>query len=259
VQAIASLVSRRHTSPSPSPSPNPPPAHHTRATFDTDNIDIGPERRAYLEVKLQREWEVNSEGSIPYVPYLRAPFYVWVGRPWNDDGSSEWRAEQGPSLSCAPCWQDTGHMCTVASTRSGAQAAQRSGALEHHLPLPAPTHAGLVDTTVACTVPWSARLVPPPPPGCCQSTQLLSPPPAAELHHHEQKVEAPPLFPPTFLYTQSWEDPVPDMEVFKLSSKDTVLTLTSGGCNALNLLIHGAGHVRSSGTACGTCLTTHAW
>jgi betaine lipid synthase len=34
------------------------------------------------------------------------------------------------------------------------------------------------------------------------------------------------------------------MRVFKLSQADTVLTLTSGGCNTLNLLIHGAGHVR---------------
>jgi hypothetical protein len=68
----------------------------------------------------QRVWEVNSQGSIPYVPYLRAPFYVWVGRPWSD-----------------------------------------------------------------------------------AATQLV----------HEQRVEAPPLFPPTFLYTQSWEDPEPDMKV----------------------------------------------
>ena len=29
----------------------------------------------------------------------------------------------------------------------------------------------------------------------------------------ENRVEAPPMFPPTFLYTQSWEDPRPDMEV----------------------------------------------
>ena len=29
----------------------------------------------------------------------------------------------------------------------------------------------------------------------------------------ENKVEAPPHFPPTFLYTMSWEDPRPDAEV----------------------------------------------
>lgn len=25
-------------------------------------------------------YEYNSSGRIPYVPYLRAPYYVWVGR-----------------------------------------------------------------------------------------------------------------------------------------------------------------------------------
>lgn len=119
-----------------------------RATFDTDNIDIGPERRAYLESRLERVWEVNSQGSIPYVPYLRAPYYVWLGR-------------------------------------------------------------------------------------------------VRQLDHvaHEDRVEAPPLFPPTFLYTQSWEDPEPDIKVFNINPKDVVLTLTSGGCNSLNLLVHGAGTV----------------
>lgn len=121
-----------------------------RATFDTDNIDIGPERRAYLDHRLSRAWEMNGQGSIPYVPVLRAPFYVWVGRP-------------------------------------------RPG-------------AGILT---------------------------------------EARVEAPPCFPPTFLYTQSWEDPRADMQVLSISSDDNVLTLTSGGCNALNLLIHGAGHVVS--------------
>lgn len=37
-----------------------------RSIFDIDNIDIGPERRAYLETKLERVWEINSEGSIPW-------------------------------------------------------------------------------------------------------------------------------------------------------------------------------------------------
>lgn len=58
------------------------------------------------------------QGSIPYVPYLRAPYYVWVG----------------------------------------------------HVP---------------------------------QLATVMT----------ENKVEAPPMFPPTFLYTMSWEDPRPDMEV----------------------------------------------
>ena len=32
-----------------------------RATFDTDNIDIGPERRDYLDHRLSRVWEMNSQ------------------------------------------------------------------------------------------------------------------------------------------------------------------------------------------------------
>mgnify|MGYP001807148257 CR=1 FL=1 len=34
-------------------------------------------------------------------------------------------------------------------------------------------------------------------------------------------------------------------QVMEINPKDTVLTLTSGGCNALNLLVQGAGQVRS--------------
>lgn len=44
-----------------------------------DGIDLGPERRQYLDHQLSRVWECNGEGSIPYVPYLRAPYYVWIG------------------------------------------------------------------------------------------------------------------------------------------------------------------------------------
>ncbi len=33
--------------------------------------------------------------------------------------------------------------------------------------------------------------------------------------------------------------------MLKINERDEVLTLSSGGCNALNLLLHGAGHVVS--------------
>ena len=112
-----------------------------RCIFDIDGIDLGPERRAYLEHGAERVWEVNAQGSIPYVPYLRAPYYVWIGRK--------------PTSGHAP---------------------------------------------------------------------------------HEARAEAPALFPPTFLYSQSWEDPAPDMKVFNINDKDVCLTLTSGGCNSLNLV-----------------------
>lgn len=122
--------------------PSPWPASPARSIFDIDNIDIGPERRAYLETKLERCWEINREGSIPYVPYLRAPYYVWVGR----------------------CWETRAKQLT-----------------------------------------------------------------------HEQKVEAPPLFPPTFLYTQSWEDPEPDM---KVGSHGGCLTADAGCVDTTPLQCH---------------------
>lgn len=123
-----------------------------RSIFDMDNIDIGPERRNYLDHTCERVWEFNGEGSIPYVPFLRAPWYAWVGRKKVSNG----------------------------------------------------------DTVL-----------------------------------HETKVEAPPMFPPTFLYTMSWEDPDADRKVLDINKDDVCLTLTSGGCNSLNLLIEGAKEVYS--------------
>lgn len=51
-----------------------------RAIFDVDGIDLGPERRAYVEHHMHRVMEINNSGRIPYVPLLRAPYYVWLGR-----------------------------------------------------------------------------------------------------------------------------------------------------------------------------------
>lgn len=180
-----------------------------RATFDTDNIDIGPERRAYLEQRLERCWEVNSQvsrarrtpictracapassialcallpqhaptcntraagplpqGSIPYVPYLRAPYYVWVGR--HHVQGREWaastRVQQHPRTHAAP--PGSAHV--------------------RHMHQAPPNNM----LRVLTSVPTSPADVP-----------------------HENKVDRPALFPPTFLYTQSWEDPEPDMQV----------------------------------------------
>ncbi|KAL3676838.1 hypothetical protein R1sor_026786 [Riccia sorocarpa] len=51
-----------------------------RATFDLDGIDLGPERRQYLDRNLEKVYEKNSAGGIPYVPFLKAPYYIWLGR-----------------------------------------------------------------------------------------------------------------------------------------------------------------------------------
>jgi hypothetical protein len=52
----------------------------------------------------------------------------------------------------------------------------------------------------------------------------------------EFEAKRPPAFPPTFLYSLSWEDPREDDKVLDINGDDTVLTLTSGGCNALDLV-----------------------
>ena len=40
-----------------------------------------------------------------------------------------------------------------------------------------------------------------------------------------------------FVYNQIWEDPRVDLEALQLDENSRVLTISSGGCNALNYLI----------------------
>lgn len=128
-----------------------------RSVFDLDGIDLGPERRQYLEHKLEPVYEYNGRGRIPYVPRLRAPFYLWIGRH----------------------------------------------------------------------------------PGNKKTNSLRFPSIASDEFDYKR----PPGFPPTFLYSLSWEDPREDDKVLDVNSEDTILTLTSGGCNALDLVLQGAGLV----------------
>lgn len=46
-------------------------------------------------------------------------------------------------------------------------------------------------------------------------------------------------FPSTFIYSMTWEDPTEDAKVFPIDSADSVLSLTSGGCNLLDMLLDG--------------------
>ena len=70
------------------------------------------------------------------------------------------------------------------------------------------------------------------------------------------------MFPPTFLYTQSWEDPRTDEPHLQINDQDVCLTLTSGGCNSLALCLHGARKVsgkrrlRACARACGLVACT---
>ena len=42
-----------------------------------------------------------------------------------------------------------------------------------------------------------------------------------------------------FVYNQIWEDPRVDIEALQIDSDSRILTISSGGCNALNYLIEG--------------------
>lgn len=48
------------------------------------------------------------------------------------------------------------------------------------------------------------------------------------------------LFYPSFIYSISWEDFSVDTEYMKYNKDDTVLSLTGGGCNSMNILLSGA-------------------
>ena len=124
-----------------------------KSIFDIDNIELGPERRQYLDHRLVRVFEYNSSGTIPYIPFIKAPYYTWVGVP--------------------------------------------------------PTDANV------------------------------------ERAEAEEKRSRPMTFPPTFIYSVNWEDPIVDKPILKIGPEDVVLTLTSGGCNTLHLAAHGAKHVAS--------------
>ncbi|KAG0563546.1 hypothetical protein KC19_8G040100 [Ceratodon purpureus] len=128
-----------------------------RGMFDVDGIDLGPERRLYLEHQFEPVYEYNSRGKIPYLPVIQAPYYQWIGK-------------------------------------------RR-------------------DYTKKNLVRFPARA------------------------SDEFEAKRPPAFPPTFLYSLSWEDPREDDKFLNINKDDTVLTLTSGGCNALDLVYQGAGQV----------------
>lgn len=51
-----------------------------RAWFDLDRIDVGPERRAYLDHKLSGAFEFDARARISWAPLLEVPYFVAVKR-----------------------------------------------------------------------------------------------------------------------------------------------------------------------------------
>merc|ERR1719486_1246323 len=49
----------------------------------------------------------------------------------------------------------------------------------------------------------------------------------------------------TIIYNVAWEDPRIDGKVLQLGPEDRLLMLTTGGCNVLDRLLDGVGHIVS--------------
>lgn len=121
-----------------------------RSFFELDGISLGHERRQYLDHHFDMVYEYNDNGPIPYLPFLRPPYYVWIGRVKNQNSKKN---------------------------------SQRDAVVQR------------------AKASWG--------------------------------------FPATFIYSMTWEDPEEDRKYFKIGPKDVVLSLTSGGCNLLDMLLDG--------------------
>ena len=51
----------------------------------------------------------------------------------------------------------------------------------------------------------------------------------------------------SFVYNQIWEDPRVDLKALALTPESRMLTISSGGCNVLNYLIHKPEHIAGGG------------
>jgi len=49
----------------------------------------------------------------------------------------------------------------------------------------------------------------------------------------------------SFVYNQIWEDPRVDLKALALTPESRMLTISSGGCNVLNYLIHKPEHIQA--------------
>lgn len=48
--------------------------------FATDNVFLNPDHLAYLEHKLERKFLSQNRGKVPYMPFAKAPYYLFIGR-----------------------------------------------------------------------------------------------------------------------------------------------------------------------------------
>jgi len=72
------FVSRKH--------PLPGDAHHRwlerlfwSTWFAADNVVLSPDHLATLRWRFETERTTQRKGSVPYLPFVKAPYYLWIG------------------------------------------------------------------------------------------------------------------------------------------------------------------------------------
>jgi betaine lipid synthase len=119
-----------------------------RSVFELDGIHLGAERRDYLDHTLVCDQEYNGLGGIPLIPFLKVPYYTFIGHlKTRKRIDSPLRDERG-DLKC-----DHGYVTS------------------------------------------------------------------------------------SFIYPITWEDPRADEKVMKIQNNDIIVSLASGGCNLLDMLL----------------------
>jgi S-adenosylmethionine-diacylgycerolhomoserine-N-methlytransferase len=48
--------------------------------FATDNVFLNPDHLAFLEHKLERQFLSQNRGKVPFLPFAKAPYYLFIGR-----------------------------------------------------------------------------------------------------------------------------------------------------------------------------------
>ena len=169
-----------------------------RSVFDTDNIDIGPERRQYLDHQLR----------------CVCMCVRWAGGGWGGAvGGWAGGLVEGPQGELRPFMSRA--LCTASCLELSAPHHDSSSLhrIARTAPNPTATAPPAAPAPAACSRVWEFNDE-----GSIPYVPWLRAPyyvwvgrvPKLETLLVENKVEAPAFFPPSFLYTQSWEDPRTD-------------------------------------------------
>ncbi|KAJ7072413.1 hypothetical protein C8F01DRAFT_245474 [Mycena amicta] len=176
--------------------------------FDFDHISLSPARRSYLEYKFGTIKSFNGRNRF-IVPFIvRIPYFIWLGRS---------RSCPDVARACHAFEVEGGNTignCSPISLRATKDAEDAVPSLQIGEPIldlqPQPTVVDIAS-------------------------------PFSSFHYHINSHWRLPYYEQpvhkefrTFIYSFTWEDPFEDMAHLQLSSKDSMLVITSAGDNALH-------------------------